>query len=302
MTDVLMEKVSAFGEQLKINSVEVGQKVTACMNSMSFKMKKLFNSPNQADKIVEDATSKTLNDPNWEMNLEICDLIYSEKINSIVELIREVAKENGLLGASLFSQLGSVNYIFYQVSRRIIGLPFEEIVSSVPGLLPLEISELPTFVSDLEVCKVALDLYLGQFSNPDKANSVVFSTFDKLESKETRKTGNSDPKIVVQAFTSALHIDSKVREELTLHKPRTVTEMIDVVNNYIELERSKKDKMKSSSVIHSLEASSTPSQRAVHTSALKSRDKNTDNIRRKEGKLDKPVPFLPPMTTTLFAI
>ncbi|KAF6136429.1 hypothetical protein GIB67_042550 [Kingdonia uniflora] len=91
MSDDLMEKVSAFGERLKISSAEVGRKVTAGMSSMSFKMKELFNSPNQTDKIVEDATSETLNEPDWAMNLEICDLINSEKINS-VELIRGIKK------------------------------------------------------------------------------------------------------------------------------------------------------------------------------------------------------------------
>ncbi|KAF6134169.1 hypothetical protein GIB67_013566 [Kingdonia uniflora] len=162
-------------------------------------MKELFNSPNQTDMIVEDVTSETLNELDWAMNLEICDLINIEKINSI-ELIRglylllvsslpflsmvlEVAKENSLFGASFFSQSCSVNYIFYKVSRVIIGLPVEEIVSLVLGLPPLEIYELPTFVSDLEIYKVALNLYLRQFFNLDKADPIVFNTFDKLESK-----------------------------------------------------------------------------------------------------------------------
>ncbi|KAF6161044.1 hypothetical protein GIB67_007685 [Kingdonia uniflora] len=95
----------------------------------------------------------------------------------------EVAKENGFFEASFFSQSRSVNYIFYQVSRGIIGLRIEETVSSIPGLPPLEISELSTFVSDLEVYKVALDLYLGKFSSLDKADSVILNTFDKLGSK-----------------------------------------------------------------------------------------------------------------------
>ncbi|KAF6158495.1 hypothetical protein GIB67_022092 [Kingdonia uniflora] len=34
---------------------------------------------------------------------------------------------------------------------------------------------------------------------------------------------------MVPSFTSTLHIDSKVQEEMTLHKPKTVTKMIDVV-------------------------------------------------------------------------
>ncbi|CAA6669628.1 unnamed protein product [Spirodela intermedia] len=91
MSDNLMEKVSAFGERLKIGGAEVSRKVSAGMSSMSFKMKELFQSQNQAEKIVEDATSETLEGPDWASNLEICDMINSEKVNS-VELIRGIKK------------------------------------------------------------------------------------------------------------------------------------------------------------------------------------------------------------------
>jgi hypothetical protein len=91
MGDNLMEKVSALGERLKIGGVEVGRKMSAGMSSMSFKVRELFQGPNQADKIVEDATSENLDEPDWSLNLEICDMINNEKINS-VELIRGIKK------------------------------------------------------------------------------------------------------------------------------------------------------------------------------------------------------------------
>ncbi|KAL0918211.1 hypothetical protein M5K25_010205 [Dendrobium thyrsiflorum] len=83
MGDDLMEKVSSFGERLKISGVEMGRKVTAGMSSMSFKMKEFFQGPSQADKIVEEATSENLEGPDWAANLEICDMINSEKVNSV---------------------------------------------------------------------------------------------------------------------------------------------------------------------------------------------------------------------------
>lgn len=91
MGDNLMEKVSAFGERLKIGGAEVGRKMTAGMSSMSFKMKELFQGQNHAEKIVEEATSETLEGPDWAANLEICDMINSEKIDSI-EFIRGIKK------------------------------------------------------------------------------------------------------------------------------------------------------------------------------------------------------------------
>lgn len=86
-----MEKVNAFGEKLKIGGVEVGRKVTEGMSSMSFKVKEFFNGPNQVDKLVEDATSEAHEEPDWAMNLDLCDLINTEKVNS-VELIRAIKK------------------------------------------------------------------------------------------------------------------------------------------------------------------------------------------------------------------
>jgi hypothetical protein len=91
MSDNLMDKVSAFGERLKITGTEVSKKMTAGMSSMSFKMKELFQGQTPADKIVEDATSENLDGPDWNLNLEICDLINTEKVNS-VELIRGIKK------------------------------------------------------------------------------------------------------------------------------------------------------------------------------------------------------------------
>ncbi|XP_062093203.1 TOM1-like protein 1 [Humulus lupulus] len=91
MSDNIMEKVSAFGERLKIEGAEVGRKMTAGISSMSFKMKELFQGPNQADKLVDDATSEALEEPDWALNLDICDMINTEKLNS-VELIRGIKR------------------------------------------------------------------------------------------------------------------------------------------------------------------------------------------------------------------
>ncbi|XP_072958490.1 TOM1-like protein 1 [Typha angustifolia] len=91
MNDNLMDKVSAFGERLKISSSEVRQKMTAGMSSMSFKMKEFFQGQNPAEKIIEEATSENMDGPDWSTNLEICDMINSEEVNS-VELIRAIKK------------------------------------------------------------------------------------------------------------------------------------------------------------------------------------------------------------------
>ncbi|KAK8925979.1 hypothetical protein KSP39_PZI018966 [Platanthera zijinensis] len=91
MGDDLMEKVSSFGERLKISGAEMGKKMTAGMSTMSFKMKEFFQGSSQVDKIVEEATSENLDGPDWAANLEICDMINTERVNS-VEFIRGIKK------------------------------------------------------------------------------------------------------------------------------------------------------------------------------------------------------------------
>ena len=91
MSDNLMEKVNALGERLKIGGVEVGRKMSEGMSSMSFKVREFFQGPNQADKLVEDATSEALDEPDWALNLDLCDLINTDKLSS-VELIRGIKK------------------------------------------------------------------------------------------------------------------------------------------------------------------------------------------------------------------
>ncbi|KAK1298928.1 hypothetical protein QJS10_CPB14g00031 [Acorus calamus] len=91
MSDNLMEKVNAFGERLKISGTEVGRKMSAGMSSMSFKMKELFQGQNPSDRVVEEATSEVMEEPDWATNLEICDMVNTGKINS-VDLIRGIKK------------------------------------------------------------------------------------------------------------------------------------------------------------------------------------------------------------------
>ncbi|XP_042051974.1 TOM1-like protein 1 [Salvia splendens] len=91
MSDNLKDKVNQLGERLKVGGSEVGQKLSARMSSMSFKMKEFFQGPSQTDNLIEEATAETLDEPDWATNLELCDMISSGRVNS-VEFIRGIKK------------------------------------------------------------------------------------------------------------------------------------------------------------------------------------------------------------------
>ncbi|CAD6204625.1 unnamed protein product [Miscanthus lutarioriparius] len=91
MSDNLMDKINALGERLKISGAEVSQKMSVGVSNMSFKMKEFFQGQNMADKIVDEATLETMDAPDWATNLEICDMVNTDRVNS-VEVIRGVKR------------------------------------------------------------------------------------------------------------------------------------------------------------------------------------------------------------------
>eukprot|EP00252_Welwitschia_mirabilis_P017936 TRINITY_DN4004_c0_g1_i1.p1 TRINITY_DN4004_c0_g1~~TRINITY_DN4004_c0_g1_i1.p1 ORF type:complete len:380 (-),score=77.63 TRINITY_DN4004_c0_g1_i1:31-1170(-) len=91
MGENLKERFSALGERLKVGGSEMGRKMSAGMSSMSGKMKELFQGQNQTDKMVEEATNENMADPDWALNLEICDMINSERISS-QDVVRSLKK------------------------------------------------------------------------------------------------------------------------------------------------------------------------------------------------------------------
>ncbi|KZV49268.1 hypothetical protein F511_28715 [Dorcoceras hygrometricum] len=91
MSDNLIDKVNALGERLKIGGNDLGLKLSAGMSSVGSKMKEFFQGPNQEDKLVEEATAENLEGPDWAMNLELCDMINHDRINSM-KLIRGIKK------------------------------------------------------------------------------------------------------------------------------------------------------------------------------------------------------------------
>ncbi|TKY67863.1 Target of Myb protein 1 [Spatholobus suberectus] len=94
MSDNLMGRVNALGERLKIGGAEVGRKMSAGMSSVSFKVKEFFQDSSHADKLVGEATSEALHEPDWGIILHLCDLINADKLNT-AELVRAIKKRVG---------------------------------------------------------------------------------------------------------------------------------------------------------------------------------------------------------------
>lgn len=81
----LGERLKIGGERLKVGSAEMGRK-------FSGKMKEILQGQSQEAKMVEEATSENLEEPNWGLNLRICNLLNSEEFDG-TEVVRAIKKK-----------------------------------------------------------------------------------------------------------------------------------------------------------------------------------------------------------------
>lgn len=79
------ERLKIGGERLKIGGAEMGRK-------FSGKMKEILQGQSQEAKMVEEATSENLEEPNWGLNLRICNLLNSEELDGS-EVARTIKKK-----------------------------------------------------------------------------------------------------------------------------------------------------------------------------------------------------------------
>lgn len=98
----------------------------------------------------------------------------------------DIAKQFGILSAVFFTQSCAVNSVYYHVSKGLLQLPLDVLGSnniSLPGLPPLLVSELPSFVCRYGMYPAWFDVVVNQFSNVDRADWVLFNIFYELETE-----------------------------------------------------------------------------------------------------------------------
>ncbi|KAL7106690.1 hypothetical protein ACP275_06G009600 [Erythranthe tilingii] len=239
--DNLMDKVSAFGERLKIGGSEVGQKITAGMTSMSFKMKELFQGPNQTDKIVEEATAETLDEPDWATNLELCDMVNTDKINS-VELIRGIKKR-------IMLKIPRIQYLALVLLETVVK-NCEKAFSEVAAERVLDemvklIDDPQTVVNNRNKALMLIESW-GESSNELRYLPVYEETYKSLKSRGVRFPGRDDESLA-PIFTPArsvaasepnatlaqqLHHEIPIAQSFSAEQTK---EAFDVARNSIEL-------------------------------------------------------------------
>ncbi|KAJ0968029.1 hypothetical protein J5N97_024946 [Dioscorea zingiberensis] len=188
MGDNLMDKVSAFGERLKISGAEVGRKMSSGMSSMSFKMKEFFQGgQSPEDKLVGEATAETLDGPDWSTNLEICDMLNLEKISS-VELIQAIKSR-------IMSKNPRVQYlalILLETCVKNCEKAFSEVASErVLDEMVKLIDDPQTVVNNRNKALVLIEAW-GESASELRYLPVYEETYKSLKSRGIRFPGRDD--------------------------------------------------------------------------------------------------------------
>ncbi|CAL0314553.1 unnamed protein product [Lupinus luteus] len=234
----LMEKVSALGEKLKIGGAEVGRKMSAGMSSMSFKVKEFFNGPNQVDKVVEDATSEALDEPDWALNLHICDLINTENANSI-ELIQGI-KNRIMIKSPRVQYLALVllETIVKNCEKAFSEVAAERVLDEMVRL----IDDPQTVVNNRNKALIMIEAW-GESTGELRYLPIYEETYKSLKSRGIQFPGR-DNESLAPIFTPP-HSVSAPEADVQIHAhddvpvlsftPEQTKEAFDVARNSIEL-------------------------------------------------------------------
>ncbi|RZC51081.1 hypothetical protein C5167_019503 [Papaver somniferum] len=98
----------------------------------------------------------------------------------------DVARQFGLVGGSFFTQPCAVNNIYYQFGKGLLKIDDSAVTNNInvkiPGLpIPLQVSDLPSFLCVPGAYPSYLELALNQFVNVGKADWIFINSFDMLE-------------------------------------------------------------------------------------------------------------------------
>ncbi|KAM5569913.1 mogroside IE synthase-like [Rosa sericea] len=142
--------------------------------------------------------------------------------------VLDVARRQGIDGAPFFTTSCAVATIFHHVHEGTLQLPLEGPRAIMPSMPPLELNDLPTFLSDVESYPAFLKLAMNQYSNLNQVNCIFYSSFDKLEKEVLKWMESQDwPVKMIGPTIPSVFLDKRLEDDkdygLSLFKPNVET-------------------------------------------------------------------------------
>ncbi|KAF8377965.1 hypothetical protein HHK36_031354 [Tetracentron sinense] len=135
----------------------------------------------------------------------------------------DIAKRLGLPGAAFFTQSCAAIASYYSMHQEMLGESPREPAFPMPGLPPLGLPNLPSLGSASGQCPPIVRYILNQFSNIEKADWVLFNSFDKLEYEVVKWMGKLWPVKTIGPTVPSVYLDNRVEGDkgygFSLYKP-----------------------------------------------------------------------------------
>ncbi|KAK6922142.1 UDP-glucuronosyl/UDP-glucosyltransferase [Dillenia turbinata] len=124
----------------------------------------------------------------------------------------DVAKLHGIYGAAFFTNSAAVCSIFCRIHHGQLVLPLkkEELPLQIPGLPPLNASDLPTFLRAPESNPAYLAMKLNQFANLEKADWVFDNTLEGLEGEAAKCICEFWPATLIGPMVPSAYLDGQI--------------------------------------------------------------------------------------------
>ncbi|CAK9168980.1 unnamed protein product [Ilex paraguariensis] len=145
--------------------------------------------------------------------------------DAFIPWVLDVAKKCGLVGAAFFTQSCAVDNIYYHVYQGQLKFHGPGTKISVPGLPPLEVSDLPSFICVPGSYPPVMKLVVNQLSNIDRADWVLYNTFHKLEEEVVDWMAKHCRLRTIGPTIPSMSLDRRLTDDkdygLSLFKPNT---------------------------------------------------------------------------------
>ncbi|PKI78105.1 UDP-glycosyltransferase 74E2-like [Punica granatum] len=133
--------------------------------------------------------------------------------DSILVWALDIAREHGLLGVPFFTQSCVVNAIYYLVNHGQLEIPPRGPFNSMPSAPPLEVSDLPSMITDIESYPILLSLVINQFSNLERAKWILVNTFFELEEEVVKWMRTQCPIMTIGPSIPSIYLDRRLEDD-----------------------------------------------------------------------------------------
>ncbi|KAK7295243.1 hypothetical protein RJT34_18148 [Clitoria ternatea] len=135
--------------------------------------------------------------------------------DSFLPWVLDVAKRFGILGVPFLTQNMYVNSIYYHVHLKKLHVPLTENEIFLPVLPKLQLEDMPSFFffSRYADNPALLDLLVGQFSNIDQADWILYNSFYEMEKEVIDWTMKIWPKLrTIGPSIPSMILDKRVKD------------------------------------------------------------------------------------------